>query len=62
MIEKIGKWKETGKRLARDWKALAEIYTMHSFAAFWNPKWKNGWKTTRGPQKAYNEEEGEKEA
>ena len=20
------------------WKALAEIYTMHSFAPFWNPK------------------------
>ena len=24
------------------WKALAEIYTMHSFAPFWNPKSKNG--------------------
>ena len=24
------------------WKALAEIYTMHSFAPFWNPLAKNG--------------------
>ena len=23
------------------WKALAEIYTMHSFAPFWNPKSKS---------------------
>ena len=26
------------------WKALAEIYTMHSFAPFWNPYAKNGGK------------------
>ena len=28
------------------WKALAEIYTMHSFAPFWNPHSKTGEKRT----------------
>ena len=28
------------------WKALAEIYTMHSFAPFWNPQSKTGEKRT----------------
>ena len=29
------------------WKALAEIYTMHSFAPFWNPKTKSAGKKER---------------
>ena len=28
------------------WKALAEIYTMHSFSAFWNPQSKTGERRT----------------
>ena len=39
------------------WKALVEIYTMHSFAPFWNPLAKNGGK---GPGQN-NPEKEEKE-
>ena len=39
------------------WKALAEIYTMHSFAPFWNPLAKNGEKRAwpKQPRKGENE-------
>ena len=39
------------------WKALAEIYTMHSFAPFWNPLAKNGEKGPgqNNPEKEENE-------
>ena len=39
------------------WKALAEIYTMHSFAPFWNPQSKIGEKRTwpKRPRKGENE-------
>ena len=39
------------------WKALAEIYTMHSFAPFWNPLAKNGEKRAwpKQPRKGDNE-------
>ena len=36
------------------WKALAEIYTMHSFAPFWNPLAKNG---EKGPDQNNPEKE-----
>ena len=40
------------------WKALAEIYTMHSFAPFWNPYAKNGEKRAwpKQPQKGRKRE------
>ena len=39
------------------WKALAEIYTMHSFAPLWNPLTKNGEKRAwpKQPRKGRNE-------
>ena len=44
--------------LAICWKALAEIYTMHSFAPFWNPLAKNGEKRAwpKQPRKGRKQE------
>ena len=39
------------------WKALAEIYTMHSFAPFWNPQSKTGEKRTWPKQHRKGENE-----
>ena len=44
------------------WKALAEIYTMHSFAPLWNPQSKNGEKRTWPKQPRKEEKTRKREA
>ena len=51
VVEKLKKLDQARSRLYRNqilqvntrWKALAEIYTMHSFAPFWNPYVHRSW-------------------
>ena len=44
------------------WKALAEVYTMHSFAPLWNPQSKNGEKRTWPKQPRKKEKTRKREA